>query len=206
MPEDLALLEAWQGGDADSGNELLKRYFSQLYRFFRNKTDDSVDDLIQKTMLALVRWRDGFRKECSFRSFLFTVARNELYRHYRSKGRDRLVFDPAQSSIHDLSPSPSTAAAKTAEQRLLLEAMRRIPLDLQVAIELFYWEDMSTQELADALEIPQGTVKSRLRRAREALHAQMEKIAESKSQLQSTVDNLEQWARSIRGELVAQAG
>ena len=66
----------------------------------------------------------------------------------------------------------STASAEAAqheEQRLLLEALRRIPLDLQIAIELHYWEGMSGPDLAQVLDIPEGTVRSRLRRAREPL-------------------------------------
>ena len=199
--EDRALLEAWRQGDAQAGNRLLKRHFDALYRFFRNKVDHGIEDLIQATFLACVRSRDKFRGDCSFRTYLFVIARHELYRSIRTRKRDRLVFDPDADSVHDLNPGPATIAAKKAEQKLLLRALRRIPVDLQVALELHYWEQLTTRELAEVLEVPQGTVKSRLRRAREALEGAMADLAETPQQLQSTVGDLEMWARSIKQQV-----
>ena len=204
--EDLELLDAWQAGEKAAGSELLRRYFQPLYRFFCNKVDKGAEDLIQNTMLACVRGRDKYRREGSFRSFLFSVARHELLHHFRSRNRDRLVFDPEVSSVLDLGPSPSSAMAKAREQQLLLRALRAIPVDLQIALELHYWEDLSTRELADALGIPQGTVKSRLRRARTLLEERLTELATGKDVLCSTLDDLERWARSIRREVVAAAG
>lgn len=166
---DEALLRAWAGGDEAAGATLYRRHFDALYRFFRTKAPDAYEDLIQTTMLECVRSKDRFRGDAPFRGFLFGVARNTLLHHFRSRFRDRLDFDASRSSVADLDPRPSTIAARNAEQTRLLEAMRRIPVDLQIVIELHYWEELSTRELSDALEVPQGTVKSRLRRAREAL-------------------------------------
>jgi RNA polymerase sigma-70 factor (ECF subfamily) len=53
------------------------------------------------------------------------------------------------------------------------EALRRLPVELQVVVELHYWEEQSTAEMAEVLEVPQGTVKSRLRRAREQLEVDL---------------------------------
>ena len=166
---DEALLRAWAGGDEAAGATLYRRHFDALYRFFRTKAPDAYEDLIQTTMLECMRSKDRFRGDAPFRGFLFGVARNTLLHHFRSRFRDRLDFDASRSSVADLDPRPSTIAARNAEQTRLLEAMRRIPVDLQIVIELHYWEELSTRELSDALEVPQGTVKSRLRRAREAL-------------------------------------
>ena len=166
---DDELLQAWADGDQDAGATLLRRHFDALHRFFRTKAPDNHQDLIQSTMLECVRSKERFRGDTSFRAFLFGVARNCLLRHFRSQSRDRLDFDASHCSMIDLDPRPSTLAVRHQEQAMLLEAMRRIPLDLQMVLELHYWEEMGTRELAGALEIPQGTVKSRLRRAREAL-------------------------------------
>lgn len=203
--DDFELLDRWRAGDNAAGNQLLKRHFDALYRFFTNKVADHADDLIQATMMACVRGVGTFRKECGFRSFLFVVARHELYRwikaNHRSRGRGREAFDPSLESVADLGPSPSSALAKRKEQRLLLLALRRIPLDLQVVLELHYWEGLSTRELADAVEIPQGTVKSRLRRAREALERELAVVAESQEDVRSTIDGLERWVAGIRAGL-----
>lgn len=203
--DDFELLDRWRAGDNAAGNQLLKRHFDALYRFFTNKVADHADDLIQATLMACVRGVGSFRKECGFRSFMFVVARHELYRfikaNYRNRGRSREAFDPSLVSVADLGPSPSSALAKRKEQRLLLLALRRIPLDLQIVLELHYWEGLSTSELADAMEIPQGTVKSRLRRAREGLERELATVAESQDDVRATLDGLDHWVEGIRAGL-----
>ena len=94
--------------------------------------------------------------------------------------------------------SPSSAVGRRKEQQLLLMALRQIPMELQIVLELHYWENLSTRELADVMEIPQGTVKSRLRRAREALEKAMAGLSDSPQQIKSTIDNLDRWVAGIR--------
>lgn len=199
--DDFELLDRWRGGDLTAGNQLLKRHFDALYRFFTNKVADHADDLIQATMMACVRGRDSFRKECGFRAYLFVVARHEFYRWIKKNHRSREVFDPELMSVAGLGPSPSAAVAQRKEQRLLLQALRQIPMELQIVLELHYWESLSTRELADVMEIPQGTVKSRLRRARESLEKAMAGLSDSQQELQSTIDNLDRWVAGIRQNL-----
>jgi len=166
---DEALLEAWRGGDARAGSELLSRYFPILYRFFANKVGNDVDDLIQQTLLACVHSRDSFRGEGAVRTYFLRIARSKLYDHFRGKLRDRVDPDFGLSSVQDLGTSPSSVAGRNEQNGRLLLALRGLPTDLQVALELFYWEELSIEELSAVLEIPSGTAKSRLRRAREAL-------------------------------------
>lgn len=198
MAGDFEVLDRWRAGDRAAGNELLSRHFDSLYRFFRNKIDDGVDDLIQRTFLACVESKDRFRKQASFRTYLFTVARHELYRHFRRHRRVADDVDVGEMSVRDLGTSPSNVAVRQQEHKLLLRALRLIPLDLQLALELFYWEGMSTAEIAEVLDVPQGTAKSRLRRAREALTVRMKEVAESERVLESTMAHFEDWARGIR--------
>ena len=201
MTSDFELIDRWRDGDRAAGNDLLKRYFDSLYRFFRNKVDDGIDDLIQQTLLATVKHRDRFKKQASFRTYIFVVARNELYRHFRKRRSGREAVHMDAMSVADLGTSPSTRLAKRQEERLLLEALRRIPLELQVTLELFYWERLNTAEMAEALEIPRGTVKSRMRRARQALDASLRELAESAHLLESTLAELDDWADAVRAAL-----
>lgn len=198
MHDDFEVLDRWRAGDRGAGNELLRRHFDRLYRFFANKVGQEVDDLIQRTFLACVESRDRFRKQASVRTYLFTVARHELYHHFRRSRRDERVTDVGEHSVADLGSTPSRIAAARQEHKLLLTALRRIPLDLQVAVELHYWEGMSTAEVGEVLEIPQGTAKSRLRRAREHLQEQMRAIAESSAVLESTLAHFDRWAKGVR--------
>lgn len=197
---DEELLDGWRGGDPAVGQALLKRHLRPLYRFFANKAGEQCDDLIQTTMMSVLRAKDQFRADSSFRTYLFVVARNVLHRSLRTQRRDRLVFDPETTSVWEVTSSPSTMAARSQEQRILLDALRRIPVDLQITLELHYWEDLTTAELALILDIPQGTVKSRLRRAREQLVAQIEALTADPDQRARTTDHIERWAAEIRAE------
>jgi RNA polymerase sigma factor (sigma-70 family) len=200
--DDFALLEAWRGGDRSAGDALFGRHFTSIYRFFRNKVDDALaEDLTQATFLGCTDGRDRFANAASFRTYLFSIARNRLYMHFRKKGRSEVIFDDQSVSIADLGASPRTLAAARQEQRLLLEALRRIPIDFQITIELYYWEGLSTAELAAVLEIPEGTVRSRLTRAREHLARQIESLAASTVQYETTMNDFEHWARSLRALL-----
>ena len=202
---DVELLDEWRDGDARAGNELFNRHFDSVCRFFANKAPNEVDDLIQRTFLACVEGRDRYRGDASFRGYLFGVARNVLRRYYRDKRYHDARFDPLMVSVHDLGPGPSLLVADKREQELLLQALRRLPMDHQITLELYYWENMSGSELAQVLEIPEGTVRGRIRRAKQLLEQALSELAESPQQLESTVANLEGWARSLRQKALERA-
>ncbi|MEO7731753.1 MAG: sigma-70 family RNA polymerase sigma factor, partial [Kofleriaceae bacterium] len=82
-PTDLQLVDAWRGGDGEAGQALFQRHFDSIYGFFETKCEADADELVQSTFLACLRARDQFRKESSFRTYLFTIARHELYRVLR---------------------------------------------------------------------------------------------------------------------------
>ncbi len=199
---DLELLEAWRGGDRQAGEELFERHFDAIARFFRNKVDDGIDDLIQRTFLACVEGRDHFRGEASFRTFLFAVAHNVLGKHYRSKRRHGDRIDFGVTSVHDLAPSPSVVIAVQDEHRVLLQALRRIPLDHQIVLELYYWERMPAIEVGRVLDVPEGTARTRIRRAKQLLEEEMKRLVTNKPLLESTLINLDTWAASLRDLLL----
>jgi RNA polymerase sigma-70 factor (ECF subfamily) len=198
VPSDLELLEAWSGGDAKAGNELFNRHFDSICRFFANKASEDIEDLIQKTFLACVEGRDRFRGDASFRGYLFGVARNVLRRYYRDKRYGKIRYHELESSVHDLSPGPSMLIADKREQTLLLHALRQLPIDSQITLELYYWENLSGRELGDVLGIPEGTVRGRIRKAKKLLEERLAELSESPALLQSTMANLEGWAKGLR--------
>jgi RNA polymerase sigma factor (sigma-70 family) len=199
---DLELLEAWRGGDRHAGELLFERHFDAVARFFRNKVADGIDDLIQRTFLACVEDRDRFRGDASFRTFLFAVAHNVLGKHYRSKRRHGDRIDFGVTSVHDLAPSPSVVIARHDEHRVLLQALRRIPLDHQIVLELYYWERMTAIEVGRVLEVPEGTARTRIRRAKQLLEEEMKRLVDDKALLESTLINLDTWAASLRDLLL----
>ncbi len=199
---DLELLDAWRSGDRHAGEQLFERHFDAVARFFRNKVNSGIDDLIQRTFLACVEGKDRFRGEASFRTFLFAVAHNVLGKHYRSKRRHGDRIDFGVTSVHDLAPSPSVVIAKHHEHRVLLQALRRIPLEHQIVLELYYWERQTAGEVAMVLDVPEGTARTRIRRAKQLLEEQMKRLVEDKALLESTLINLDSWAASLRDLLL----
>ncbi len=167
MPSDPELFAAWCEGDNNAGNALLRGQFRRLYCFFNNKAGDSTEDLIQQTMMACMQARTRLRDHSSFRAFLLGVARNKLYDFLRAQARSPVDF--GVSSVHDLQPSPSSVVARDREHVTVLESLQSLSVNLQVVIELHYWDELTIREVAEVLDLPQGTVKSLLRRGREAL-------------------------------------
>jgi RNA polymerase sigma factor (sigma-70 family) len=194
--DDAADLEAWRAGDRAAGERLFDRYYDPVARFFVNKVGDASPDLIQRTFLACVEGLPRFRGDGSFRSYLFAIAYRQLCGHYRSREGDRI--DPTSVSACALDPSLAGMLVEREELRLLLAGLRQLPLDLQVVLELHYWEECTVVEIAAALEIPAGTVKSRLRSGREKLERIIEQLAATPELAASTLHGLETWAREVR--------
>lgn len=170
---DLELLQSWCNQDNRAGSALVKRHFHALYRFFSNKAPGQEEDLIQQTFVACVESRGRFRGDSSFRAYLFGLARNQLMTHYRRVYRGR-ALDFTTSSVHDLATSPSGLLAREQERVLLDAALRRLPVDQQIALELTYWEELTGPEVATALGIPESTVYTRLHRGKAHLLAELD--------------------------------
>lgn len=166
---DLEQLDRWRAGDTAAGEALFARYFDSLCGFFATKCHGDADDLVQKTLLACVRAKDQFRKQSSFRTYLFTVARNELYQHLRKQRRDDERLDFSITSVADLVTTPGTRLARDAERRQMLAVLQAMPVEQQTLLELHYWEGMDTAALAEVFEISEGAVRVRLHRARKEL-------------------------------------
>src|SRR5262245_36324625 len=175
--DDSQLFEAWGRGDRRAGASLIERHYDAVERFFSCKAGDRADDLVQQTFLRCSEAAKRFRGEGSFRAFLFGIAHNVLCEHIRGRVRDQ-KSDPdfATSAIIDLMPGVATLVSGSAERRQLVLALQRIPLDLQILLELFYWEELSVDELAQCMNVPPGTIKSRLHRARGLLKEAMEAL------------------------------
>lgn len=201
MASDNELLSAWRGGDLDSGRLLFERHFDAIRRFFANKLERGVEDMVQRTFLACVEGIDRFREEASFRTYLFAIAHNLLGKHFRAGVHRREDVDIDDLSIVDMGASPSSQLEVQAESRLLLQGLRQIPFSSQVLLELYFWEELSGRELGLFLGVPEDTARSRLRRAKRELEAAIQRFEASPAELESTVSNLEGWAASLRGRL-----
>ncbi len=194
--DDEALLVAWRGGDGSAGQELFRRYFDGLYRFFRTKLDGPIDDLVQETFLSISRVREDLELRGPFRAYLFATARNTLCSTLRVRAR-RQDIDFLTSSVADLGSSASSILARREEHAAVLDALRRLPTELQIIVELRHFEGMSGPELAETLGLAEGTVRSRLRRATEDLRDSVKRILRDRTRPAFDPDALDRWLAEI---------
>jgi RNA polymerase sigma-70 factor (ECF subfamily) len=201
--DDRELVEAWRRGDRTAGEQLVARHFRTVYGFFRNKLDGEVEDLVQRTFLHCIESRDAFRGESSFRGYLLAIARNELFGHYRGRG---IRIDPDQTSLSVVDPGdrPSAVIDRRREHRLLVRALRALPIDDQMLLELYYFEELPGPELALVLAIPEGTARTRLRKARGLLDAALADLERRGEGLRATTAEVDEWVRSLRGIIRAE--
>lgn len=198
MDGDHDLLRAWQAGDDRAGEALFRRHYKLILRFFHNKAGPHAHDLVQRTFLGCLEARDRIRGDASFRAFLCGVARNVLFDHYRLARRDRDHLDFGSVSAEDLRPTPGAMIAQARETELLLRALRQLPLEGQIILEMYYWEGMRAHEIGEALEMPEPTIRTKIRRARLRLEQIVQTSAAAPALRASTIEGLETWAQRIR--------
>lgn len=176
---DHDLLQQWQAGDTTASNRLCRRYQDKLQRFFAAKVPPAeVAELIQQTWLAMSQAQHARRRAADsptplarFRAYLFGIARNVVLGYYNGRRRaNGLDFDPDVESLESLEPSLSRVFSLERRAQRLELALHSLPLDLQLLFEGHYIEEIPGPELAVLFGIAEGTVRSRLWRARSLLN------------------------------------
>jgi RNA polymerase sigma-70 factor (ECF subfamily) len=195
--EDLVLFDRWRDGDNVAGQQLLQRHFDSLYAFFENKCANEADELVQTTFLQCLKAREQFRKQSSFRTYLFTIARHELYRMLAKRQRTTAKLDFDVSSIAELITTPGSRLARQQEHVALATALTQLPVEQQLLLELHYWEHMEIAELAEVFDAQVGTIRVRLHRARAALKELLERAGTSRA-VTEDLETMDEWVRQAR--------
>lgn len=198
--EDAQLLAQWRAGDQKAGETLIERNFPRVKRFFRRKTSnrDVVQELSQRTFIRCMDKIDAFEHRSSFSSFLYGIARNILLEHYREQRKADRGVSVEEVPAVDLEPSPFSIVERRSERKLIIHVLRRLPLDTQILIELYFFENLPGRQVSEVLELPEGTVRGRIRSCRGQVEKLVRQLAESPEQLESTMMTLETWARKVR--------
>jgi RNA polymerase sigma-70 factor (ECF subfamily) len=173
---------------------------SSVFRFFFARVPaDAREDLCQQTFEVVVRRRDAIAG--GLRAYLFGVARFVLIAWVRKRRR----FEPAEDSLLPPADDPSIAGALAEQQhvRIVATALRGLPLDDQILIELKDWEGLAQAELAAMFAVPQPTVARRLQRARARLRAAVEALAADPALRDRGLRELDSCMLSIRREIDA---
>jgi RNA polymerase sigma-70 factor (ECF subfamily) len=150
-------------------NDLISSEWPKLRRFFRTKVPDAdVLDLAQSTLLAFVEGRA--RATSSQRAYLWGIARFQVLKHY-DRHRSAVAFDSALHTALDLGPSLSS---RLDGHNRLLQALHTLPVDHQMAFELRHGEELSLDDVADALGVSLATAKRYLVAAQVKLKAALD--------------------------------
>ena len=193
------LLLAWRDGDRRAGNALVSSHAHLMQRFFSNKVDkpEIIEELAQRTFTACVTSVERFRGDSNFRTWLFAIANNVLREYYRERRRDQRL-DFGTVSVEDAGCGAGSMIASSQEQQRLLNALRRISIDSQTLLELYYWEELTAPDLAEVFELPVGTVRGRIRQAKLELRAMLDSIERTGERPPTTEAQLEDWAKQVR--------
>jgi RNA polymerase sigma-70 factor (ECF subfamily) len=166
---DGELVRRFLAGDAGAATELITRHERRVYavclRVLGNPDDAA--DAAQDALLAMVRKLDGFRGEAAFTTWLYRVAMNVCYDHLRRAQRRPMLRRDDDAAVPE--PALDDHADAVAGAYDVAAALGQVPEDFRVAIVLADVHDLPYDEIAKVLDLPVGTVKSRVHRGRIAL-------------------------------------
>ncbi|MGE0303381.1 MAG: RNA polymerase sigma factor [Phycisphaerales bacterium] len=184
---DEAVLEAYRSGEAGALEVLIRRYHDDVMRFLYRLLGDrnSAEDVFQETFLQIHLSADTFDASRRFKPWLFTIAANKARDHLRRSSRRRTLDlsapvpgkggssggggDSDGPAFVDLlqihAPSPGEVADLAERDKLVQRAISELPLTLREVLLLAYFQRQSYNDIAESLQIPLGTVKSRLHAA-----------------------------------------
>jgi RNA polymerase sigma-70 factor, ECF subfamily len=199
---DLELLAKWRQGDRQAGNVLCALHFKGIKRYFVVNFPQDYEDLIQETFSRIVANRDKFRGDSTFRTYLFRIARYVGHEHLRERYKLGEAFSPATSSIADLTGRrQSSILAEREDYRLLLDALRDLPLEQQELIQLYYWHELTAKEVGTVFELSESTVRSRIRLALGHLAKLHQQLGQQDHSRDLEADMVEQWLEALREDL-----
>ena len=173
-----ALEDEWiavrcQLGERAAFDELIQRWHGPIWQYVRRLSvdDDAAQDIAQDIWLRVLRGIGRLRDPAKLRAWLFGIAHRTWIDTLRRKYAV-VAADIDEADRHEI---PDPMAADELEQELVAmeQELSRLPPVEREALTLFYLRELSLQEIAQALDIPVGTVKSRLHRARRMLRREL---------------------------------
>jgi RNA polymerase sigma-70 factor (ECF subfamily) len=196
---DEQLYADWVGGDQDAGRRLIGRRLEGMRRLMRTLlSGPEYDDAVQEVFERLARRaKEGGRID-NVKAFTAGIAYNVVREQLRERSD---AIDLASHSLADLRPNVSAELVQREDQKLLLKALHRLPVDDQILLGLRYWERLRSRELADIIGANHSTVRTRLQRAEAKLQKLIEELADSPDAVLSTIGSLTGWARGVREQV-----
>ena len=180
LKDDLEIVERAKQGDEAAYAKLLNKYRKSVYYMLLKMVHnpDDAEDLTQEAFAKAFASLAKFDPRYAFSTWLFRIATNNCIDHIRKKRVQTISIDnPYENDdgdtmsfdIRDPDLTPSEVMLKQQRKEYLKMAVDRLPLKYQKLVELRYFKELSYEEVAKELELPLGTVKAQLFRARELL-------------------------------------
>jgi len=187
--EEKALIERCKRGDLAAFNDLVRKYEKQVYNFAYRLTGnyDDANDVAQDAFLRVFNAIGSFRGDASFSTWLFRITTNVfLDERKRAKAHPHASLDEyleldessVARQIEDPSPTPEAVLEESERAHLLQQAIGGLPEYQRAMVTLYHGQQKSYEEIAEIMDLPIGTVKSRLNRARLALKEKLAGIWE----------------------------
>jgi RNA polymerase sigma-70 factor (ECF subfamily) len=178
------LIERCLQGDQGAWEQIVRQHWRKVFNVaykFVGKHDEA-EDLTQDIFFKIFKSLDTFDRRANFQTWLISVSRNLCIDHYRSVRKERETID-RDVDPGDLSPtshevSPYAALEQADRVVLLRGALEHLPATLRTAVLLRDIQELSYQEIATRLKLPEGTVKSRINRGRGELARQIRRMRE----------------------------
>ncbi len=175
LDDDVLVARASAGNDNPAFAELVRRHQGKVRGLLLRLTNNPslADDLAQEVFLRAYRGLVGFEGRSRFSTWLYRIAYNVFLNH-RTRTRE-LACLPEDYESHAAAPESELSPQRYDLRRDLADAVTRLPERYRAVVTLYYLEDVSYPEIAEVLDLPLGTVKTHLHRAkkllREHLHA-----------------------------------
>ncbi|MFO7975906.1 MAG: RNA polymerase sigma factor [Candidatus Hydrogenedentota bacterium] len=165
---DNALIERTKAGDIEAFSELARRHEQTVYnlalRFMRNPS--LAEDMAQEAFLKAYQKLRKFRGDARFSTWLYRIVCNVCLSELQKRKRRRALSAGTEA---EPSRTPDTTAAQADEAELIRRCVAQLPKRYAEAITLYYLQGCSYDEVAEIMEVPQGTIKTWMHRARKRL-------------------------------------
>lgn len=184
--DDDILIKAHLKGHPDAFEVLFKKHSSNVAKLVYSivKDETLVEDVVQDVFLLIHRYLPKFRAESSFKTWVYRITVNEAVRQANRAKRWTTLADqdiedvapPAALMVYSPGPSPERVLLEGEQHKIIQESLASLKPQHRAILSLYYLEEMPIQEIAKILDIPEGSVKSRLFYARDSLKKTLEPI------------------------------
>mgnify|MGYP003291188251 FL=1 len=168
---ELLLISRARGGDRDAFGELVEKYRDNVYRLAYRMCGNAydADEAAQEAFVAAWRALPNFRGDAKFSTWLYRLTTNAAIDVMRREKRHQTVGDGEMVDLADDADSPQETVERTEQQEAVQKALAALSEEYREVLLLRYMEDLDYAEIAEVLQLPSGTVKSRINRAKAAL-------------------------------------